>query len=99
MNSQEANRTPAAMVPGPMMRQVDVGASGSGRTSGRRRCLAGNRQDTEEDTSSCCLVITVIPSQDKGDLGQDRTARTSAYRYERRGPVPVIPPPTPAPAR
>ncbi len=70
MNSPDANPTPAAITPGPMMRQVDSGASGNGRTSGRGRCLAGNRHATEEDTSSCCLVIAVIPSQAKGDLAR-----------------------------
>src|SRR6476469_11123124 len=84
MNSPDASPTPAAMTPGPMMRQVDAGGAGNGRTSGRGRYRAGNRQAAEDDTSSCCLVIAVIPSREKG-LAQDRTRENRHTAYCIRG--------------
>src|SRR3989337_1936146 len=96
MNSPDASPTPAAMTPGPMMRHVEEGASGSGRTSGAgNRLLVGNRLVTEVFTSSCCLAMMVIPSQEKEILGQDRTALVTPARdgetaaSGRPPPVPV----------
>ena len=61
MNSPDARPTPAAMMPGPMMRQVDAGGSGSGLISGLARYFVGNRSATEVDTSLCCLVMCLHP--------------------------------------
>ena len=61
MNSPLASPTPAAMIPGPMIRQVDLGGSGKGLISGLARCFAGNRSTTEVVTSLCCLVMLLYP--------------------------------------
>src|ERR1044072_4647215 len=61
MNSPLASPTPAAMMPGPMIRQVDRGGSGNGRISGLARYFAGNRSATEVVTSLCCLVMCLRP--------------------------------------